>query len=194
VRPLLLALTLAPILAAMAAGPVAADCDGFVPPFREHATAARRIVIGDVIAVDPSAPWRDDQGRSSRFTLRVRYVLRGQADSVISLRDLPFLPCADHVIEARKGDRIALALNASGFTPRITFNTAAWIKGTPPDGGYERISVRDTFVLLDMKPPDTSIAAAGIEDPFPLAGLTVLLAGVATAVIVLLRRPPHWVH
>jgi hypothetical protein len=49
----------------------------------------------------------------------------------MELRDLAFLPCADHVLVVHRGDRIALALGASGFRPRITFDMAAWIKGTP---------------------------------------------------------------
>lgn len=177
------ATTLALGLAAVGATPVVADCDGPVPSFRDYAGSADRIVIGDVTAVDPTAPWTDDQGRSSRFTLRVRYVLRGQADAVMTLRDLAFLPCADHIIIAREGDRIALALGATGF--EMTFDTVAWIRGTPPDffDSIERITVAEVFSLVGTTAPDTAIAVLPDEPSSPIGGIAVLLAGFVGGVI-----------
>lgn len=67
-----LALSLAGL--GLTASPVAAACDGPFPSFRDAVGSAERIVIGDVIAADP-----DDPGLASRFTLLVRYVLRGDA-------------------------------------------------------------------------------------------------------------------
>jgi hypothetical protein len=185
------ATTLALGLAALGATPVAADCDGPVPSFRAYAGSADRIVIGDVIAVDPTAPWTDDQGRSSRFTLRVRYVLRGHADAVMTLRDLAFLPCADHIIIAREGDRIALALGATGFEPKITFDTVAWIRGTPPNffDSIERITVAEVFSLVGKTAPDTSTTALP-DEPSPIGGIAVLLAGFVGGVIGWRRGVP----
>jgi hypothetical protein len=189
---LAVASSLAVALTATTAGRALADCDGPVPSFRDHAESAKRIVIGDVVAVDPSAPWTDDWGRSSRFTLRVRYALRGQAESVMALTDLAFLPCADHIIIAREGDRIAVALDATGFTPPISFTTVAWISGTPPDfAGIERITVSEAFALVGLDPPDTSTAREGSNDPFPWSALAAAIAGISAALAAWRRRSPE---
>jgi hypothetical protein len=150
------------ILAAVATpSMVLADCDGSVLPFREFAPTAERIVIGEVVAVDPGAPWVDAEGRSSRFTLRVEHVLRGPAADVLPLRDLAFLQCADHIILARKGDRIALAERASNPLLDFKFDTVAWIKGTPWRDDVERISVAEAFSLIGLPLPETSTGSAG---------------------------------
>jgi hypothetical protein len=101
---------------AFAVGPlqVAAECDGPVPSFSGAVATAKRVVIGDVVAVregglvKPAA----SAGSSSRFTLRVRYAVVGDAEKSMEIRDLLTQPCAG-VVQAREGDRIALAFNAT---------------------------------------------------------------------------------
>lgn len=178
-------IALALVVATAAAGPALADCDGPVPSFRDHAAEAKRIVIGDVIDVDRGAPWTDDQGRSSRFTLRVRYVIRGPAERVMSLRDRAFLPCSDHIIIARKGDRVALALDAKGFQPPITFDTVAWIRGTPPEfAGIEQTTVREAFRLVGRELPETSTAPTPVNRQPSPGVLAALLAAAVTGTIL----------
>ena len=189
--PIVAAAALALGFSVVGPAPAAASCDGPVPSFREHATSAARIVIGDVIAVDDRAPWGDDLGRSSRFTLRVHFVLRGRAPSVMHLRDRAFLPCPDHIIVARKDDRIALALGATGFSPKITFDTVAWIRGIPPAfAGIERITVAQAFALVGLAPPETAMASQPIEPVVPLESAAVLLVGLAGWAIAWRRRFP----
>ncbi len=114
--------------------PVAAECDGPVPSFRDALATAKRVVIGDVIAVRDGGLARaaTNNGWSSRFTLRVRYTPVGDAGRTMEINDLPTQPCAG-VIQAREGDRIALAFDATDFSPAIQVNTVAWIRGTPWD-------------------------------------------------------------
>lgn len=185
------AATLALGFAAVGAPPVVADCDGSVPSFRVHAASADRIVIGDVISVDPTSPWTDDRGRSSRFTLQVRYVVRGPADAVMTLRDRAFLPCADHVILAGTGDRIALALGATGFEPPIRFDTVAWIGGTATDfAGIERMTVAEVFLLVGQTPPETATAAPSTDGtPPPIGFVAAVLAGLVGGAIAWRRVP-----
>ena len=157
-----------------------------MPSFREHATSAGHVVIGDVVAVDPSSPWRDEQGGSSRFTLRVDHAIRGQFERTMRLRDLAYLPCSDHIVVVRKGDRIALAIGASGFAPRIDFSTAAWIEGTPLPFG-ERTTVPEVFTLFGLRPPDTSTVTATPEQPLGRALPISVLAGCFAAVVAYRR-------
>ncbi|MFI5101329.1 MAG: hypothetical protein ACHQE5_12585, partial [Actinomycetes bacterium] len=75
---------------------------------------ARRIVIGDVVAIASGglkSPGTD--GRSSRFTLRVRYVLRGTAPRVMEIRDVIVGDCTGDALVARMGNRVALALDGT---------------------------------------------------------------------------------
>jgi len=134
--------------------PASAECDGPVPSFRAVAPTAERVVIGDVVAVRPRA--QDGSGGSSRFTLRVRFVLRGEAPKVMEINDLSTQPCAADVI-ARVGDRIALAFDGIEYTPPTRVNTVAWIRGTPPSFvGVETISLARTFQILGLSVPETS--------------------------------------
>ncbi len=171
-------------LAAIDVAPVAADCDGPVPSFREHARQATRVVIGKVVAVDLAAPWTDSDGRSSRFTLEVQHVLRGPREPSLTLRDLEYLGCADHIITARPGDQIALALDAIGFSPPMRFNTVAWVDGQPFGEGVERITVREAYLLLGVPLPEEQVPPAATSDrPIPLAVLALVpLAAVVTVV------------
>lgn len=158
---------------------VAAECDGPVPSFRDALSTAKRVVIGDVIAmrggglVKPAV----SDGWSSRFTLRVRYTPVGDAQRTMEISDLPTQPCASVVI-AREGDRIALAFDATDFTPPIQVNTVAWIRGTPWDFiGVETITVAEIFRSLDLTPPDTStIAERPAREP-PIGLLLALAMG-----------------
>jgi hypothetical protein len=138
--------------------PAVAECDGPVPSFRKAVATAQRIVIGDVVDVrrggllEPQA-----DGRSTRFTLRVRQVLLGEAPRLMDIRDLVTQPCAGTVI-ARAGDRIAIAFDAVDFTPPIAVNAVAWIRGTPPTEEYEAIKQTEVFELLGLDAPDTALA------------------------------------
>ena len=167
-----------------------AECDGSMISFRENATLARRVVIGRVTSVDATAPWRDENGASSRFTLRVHHAIRGPFENSMTLRDLAYLNCSDHILQVRKGDRIALALGIPERGGRI--NTAAWIDGTPFPFG-ERISVRETFALFDLTPPDTAtVSPAPAADPRRIDASPLLLASVFIVSLRLaLRRLEH---
>jgi MYXO-CTERM domain-containing protein len=184
-------------LTAATARPVSASCDGPIPSFREFAAAASRIVIGRVTAVDSTAPWRDDEGRSSRFTLRIDYVVRGESPATMEVRDAAFLGCADHIVIARVGDEIALAFDVPGLLGEGSLSTIpAWVKGTPMEwGGAETITVREVFSLVGKTvPPATSTDAAtsapGSTPIWPAFG--VLAAFLATAWVQRRRRPSPW--
>jgi hypothetical protein len=163
------------------AAPVAASCDGPVPSFRAVVATARRVIVGDVVGVAPSAlsAGRTD-GRSARFTLRVRNVLRGEAPAVIEIRDLPTQPCAS-VVLARTADRIALAFDALDFEPPIHVNTAAWIRGTP-FSGFETITLAQVLSLVS--PPATAtLAREPKDDESPLAAILIALVGMAAFLV-----------
>lgn len=167
----------------------AAECDGPVPSFRDALATAKRVVIGDVIAVRDGGlvEAAASDGWSSRFTLRVRYTPVGAAQQTMDIRDLPTQPCAG-VIQAREGDRIALAFDATDFSPPIQVNTVAWIRGTPWDFiGVETISVAEVFRLLDLTPPDTATLPEEPPQELPV-GLLVALATGALAGSLVWRR------
>lgn len=170
---------------------MSAECDGPIPSFRDATSTAKRIVIGDVIAVAPGGlvePGAD--GRSSRFFLQVRYVLRGQAPSVMEIRDLPTQPCAPGLIAA-EGDRLALAFDAIDFTPPIKVNTVAWIRGMAPDWiGIEMITVPEAFALVGLNPPDTSAEPEPVDrvEMTPRALLAVTTGLLALIVLALRFR------
>jgi hypothetical protein len=179
-------------LTAATTRPVIASCDGPIPSFRQFAATSPRILIGRVTAVDSTAQWRDDEGRSSRFTLDVEYVVRGESSIVIDVRDAAFLPCADHIIIARVGDRIALAFDVPGLMGDETVSTIpAWISGTPmPWGGAETITVREVFSLVGKAvPPATSTEAARpARESAPTWPPLGVLAACLTAVWLEWRR------
>jgi hypothetical protein len=186
-------------LAATTARPVIASCDGPVPSFRQFAATSPRILIGRVTAVDSTAEWRDDEGRSSRFTLNVEYVVRGESSPVIDVRDAAFLPCADHIIIARVGDQIALAFDVPGLMGDESVSTIpAWINGTPmPWGGAETISVREVFSLVGKAvPPATSTEAArSAPKSAPMwPAIGVLAACLIAGLLEWRRRGPRAPH
>lgn len=162
------------------ATPVGAECQGPVPSFRDVAPTAQRVLIGDVVAVQTGGLTEPDgSGHSSRFTLRVRYVPRGTAPAVMEISDLPTQPCAG-VMVARVGDRIALALDGTDYTPPIPVNTIAWIRGSPPfnDPMFETITVAEVYALLGLAPPPTSTVPtiAGPATPRGDAQLPIVVA------------------
>lgn len=170
---------------AVDAGSVAAECQGSPPSFRDALSTAERIVVGDVVALRDGglAEPRPNRPSSSRFTLRIRYVLRGQAPAVVQIRDLVAQPCAG-VIVARKGDRIAIAFDALDYTPPIRVNAVAWIRGTP-ELGNETITEMGLFRRLGLQAPDTAIVTphppknAPVSEPafLAVAGLLGLALG-----------------
>lgn len=176
---------------ALAVGPlqVAAECDGPVPSFRDALATAKRVVIGDVIAVRAGGlvEAAASDGWSSRFTLRVRYTPVGDAPQTMEINDLPTQPCAAGV-QARKGDRIALAFDATDFRQPVQVNTVAWIRGTPADFvGIETITTAEVFRLLDLTPPDTATLPDQRTQTLPFGLLVALAAG--TLAVSLAWRP-----
>jgi hypothetical protein len=64
----------------------------------------------------------------------------------------------------------------------------AWIRGTPPNfDSIERITVAEVLSLVEKSAPDTSTAAAP-DEPSPIGGIAVLLAGFVGGVIGWRRR------
>jgi hypothetical protein len=167
-----------------------AECDGPAVSFRDRAGEAPLVVVGDVSSSDPNATERDDLGRTSRFSLRVLYVLRGEASGSHLVEDLPAGPCSSRIL-ARPGDRIALAL---GLTDKLLFGdkswgAVAWIRGTPLEyEGIERTTVADAFRVLGLQPPDTSMSRPPNQG-VPFGALMALIAlSTATAATVGLAR------
>lgn len=190
---------------------VAADCDGPMPEFDKVVRTAQTIVIGEVVAVHPGGAWDPAFGGiASRFTLKIEHLIRGAADEIVEVKDLPSQPCSS-VIGARLGDRIALAVNGTAFTPPVQANMIAWIDGPPPPdfgggdpAGPRSYSVEQVYALAGSEPPPASadpspatsldgVAAATSSDPPILLGvgvalmLVVLVLGV---VILRTRRQP----
>lgn len=189
-RLVVAAVSLAATLLALFPAGALADCDGVIPPFGEFAPTASRIVIGEVTSTDPNAPWKGGHGASSRFTLRIDYVVRGSAASVLTVRDQPFLPCADHIIQARPGDRIALAfdiaLNLEGFgaAPDAKFATIAWVAANAPREWWEveQLTVAEVYELAGEPPPTDTLS----DDPARSAGTEPLIAAVVSALVTVL--------
>jgi hypothetical protein len=177
----LLGAAIAPFaLSLLAAGPAAAECDGPVPSFREAIPTARTIFVGDVTALHAS-PWNGDDGRSTRFTVRVLWLLRGTASSSKEIRDLDPIGCNSY-IRARVGDRIAFALHATGSRIPHVYSTVALVQGDPPKmTGLESISLADVFRLARRSPPDTATEARSRRDP----PLLPVVAGLVTLLVVL---------
>jgi hypothetical protein len=175
---LLAGVTVGVALAGAGAGTASAECDGPFPSFRDALTSAERVVIGDVLEVQPSELWDGGDGRSSRFSLGVRHVLRGSAPAVMPIRDLPTQPCASMVV-ARVGDRIAIAFDATDYTPPMPVNAVAWIAGTPVFEGLERYTVEEVFSLMgEPLPAVDGEAKSWAIGPIALVALLLLAAVV----------------
>ncbi len=187
------AATLAMGALAIGGSPVAAECSGSPPSFRDALSTAERIVVGDVVALSDGglAEPRPNRQSSSRFTLRIRYVLRGQAPAVIKIRDFVTQPCAG-VIVAREGDRIVVAFDALDYTPPIRVNAVAWIRGTPSGEGNETITVAGLFRRLGLPAPDTAIATPRAPDDAPSSEPALLaVAGLFGLVFGWRRSTPR---
>jgi hypothetical protein len=113
------------------AGGTAADCQGEPPPFAETVASAKQIVIGDVVNVDAGND--AGQGRSRRFTLQVSNVVRGEPAARLDIDNVMTQPCAGDIVAAL-GDRIALALNATAFTPRSRRTGSRGSEASRPKG------------------------------------------------------------
>jgi hypothetical protein len=180
------------------AGPVAAECDGPIPSFRAVVGTAKRVIIGEVVAVHPSELTAEGtDGRSSRFTLRVTDVPRGRAPETMEIVDLPTQPCAGHVV-ARVGDRLAIAFDAIDFEPPIRLNTAAWLRGVPPSSEFdlmtefESTTREEVYALLGLEPPDTSVAPLTEVVPGGLPWWPNVVAVVAGGIAGWLGSSPRW--
>ncbi len=143
------------------------ECDGPYPSFKNAAPTARRIVIGEVVAAFPG-PVGPQDGRTSRFTLRGRSVLEGDAPIEIGVIDLQSQQCAGYIL-ARPGDRIAIAFDGHEFGQVV--NAVAWLEGEPPDlVGIESTTVAAVYALAGRPPPVvTSLTAA----PGPTTGWSI---------------------
>jgi len=178
------ALLLGTGLLMIVAGPVAAECDGPIPPFREYAPTANRIVIGTVTRIDRT---NDAFGRSPRFTLRVTDVLRGPQVRTLEVRDLAYLPCSGSWIQAALGEQIALAIGAHGFDPPITFATMAWIRATAPVSAEDQMT-RAEVVALVRGAPDTDAEPPSVRRDVAPAVPPVLALAALAGVLVWLAR------
>jgi hypothetical protein len=176
---LFIATLLAIALAGQLAPPVRAECDGPHPAFERTVATARRLVIGEVVAVRPGGRWEvDDFGVSSRFNVRVDVVLRGGSPPVLEIDDVMTQPCAAPLV-ARRGDRVLLALDGSDFVPPMPANMIAWIGGEPVrDAGFEtRLSLQEAFALVGRPVPEPNAPESG-----PDGGAALLAVGAAAAV------------
>lgn len=166
-------------LASQLAPPVHAECDGPHPTFDRTVATARRLVIGEVVAVRPGGIWDDhDLGVSSRFSVRVDVILRGGSPPRLEIDDVMTQPCAAPLV-ARRGDRILLALDGSDFAPPVSTNMIAWIDGEPiSDVGFEtRLSLQEAFALVGRPVPEPNAPESG-----PDGSAALLAVGAAAAV------------
>ena len=183
--------------------PVLADCDGPFPAFRQLVKSAKTIVIGDVVAVSRGGAWDAvDGGVSSRFTLKIAFLLRGSSDATIEVDDLPTTQCAS-VVGARLGDRIALAVDGSAFDRPSGVNMVAWIDAVPPPGfGPGSISQADTFSVNEVfaligqempspRDPESPPVGAEPSQSLILPGLLAATLVGAIAFAALVRRRVH---
>lgn len=164
--------------------PVLAECNppGADPSVRPALQAAKRILVGTVVAVeddDPGGVYPPDT--SYRFTLDVDRVLRGSATRTLEVDRLETDACLAW-IPARLGDRIVLALD-TGRANGMATNTAGWLAGRPPEGApFDVITLDEVESIVGAPtppaPPATSTAPAASPpaalDPGVLVGVFVL--------------------
>ncbi|MFP5342893.1 MAG: hypothetical protein ACLGIJ_08220 [Candidatus Limnocylindria bacterium] len=179
----MLAGSLAAIAAAGRVEVVAAECDGPYPSFTNAAPTASRVLIGQVVAIDPGpdAP-PDEAGRTSRFFLRGWSVL--EDDRIVEERfeDVQSQPCAGYVV-GRVGDVIALAIGGRDFEPPQVVNAVAWIQGVPPQRiGIETVTIADVYMLVGRPMPDPLPMAAAAPRTSPV--LPVLIAAGSIALLL----------
>jgi hypothetical protein len=183
VRVAVLAACLAALTASGRAEVVAAECDGPYPSFANAAPSASRVLIGQIIAIDPGpeAPL-DEAGRTSRFVLRGWSVLEDDRLVEERVEDLQSQPCAGYVV-GRVGDAIALAIDGRDFEPPQVVNAVAWVQGAPPQLiGIESVTVADVYALVGRPMPDPlPIASAG---PTSSPALPLLIGAGSIALIL----------
>jgi hypothetical protein len=76
------------------------------------------------------------------------------------------------------GHRIALAFDATDFTPPVRENTVAWIRGTPPEfAEIETITTAEIYRRLGLNVPDTATLHDQRTQEPPLGILMAILAG-----------------
>ncbi len=163
------------------AGPVAAECNPPGPDasFRRAVPFASRVVIGTVVEVRPDGVHPlGDEGPSSRFTLAVAEVLRGEAPVRLRLERLETGNCM-RWLAVRTGDEIALALDVRQTEPALARNTAAWIRGEHYLGAFETMTIADVHELVRVAAPDTATAPEDGEG----AGPTLVSSVIATLVV-----------
>jgi hypothetical protein len=119
-------------------------------------------------------------GRSHRFTIQVTNVLRGDRSARVDVNDVISQPCSGY-LTASMGDRIALALDATAFSPAVEANGAAWLIGRPPDG-FVSTTIEDVFKLAGVPMPAPA-AAAPLPDATPL-WLGPAVWGLAVALVL----------
>jgi hypothetical protein len=161
---------------------VSAECDGPIPSFRAATATAQRIVVGNVVGVAPGGLSDGADGRSSRFTLAVLHVLRGEAPHIMEIRDLATQPCAP-VVVARIGDQIAIAFDAVDFDPPLRVNTVAWIAGAPAFDSIERVTVAEAFELAGIEVQGPLEPVPPADDDWPVL-LIVAPGGGAVAFLL----------
>jgi hypothetical protein len=174
----------------LVAGPhrVLAECDGPYPSFRNVAPGAERILIGEVVQVDPAGE-RHDDGRTAGFVLHGQSVLEGGRAVDEVFQDVPTQQCAGMIV-ARVGDVIAVAFRGRDFEPPQVVNAVAWIEGDAPELiGVERISVPEIYQLAGVPMPVPSARVADVVFPASKAlALTAAVAALAAAILIVRRR------
>jgi hypothetical protein len=180
VRRLLTAASIAILGLLGLAGGAAADCNGPPPPFAETVASAKQIVIGDVVAVRARADWAG--GRANRFTIQVSHVVRGKPFVTLDINDVMTQPCSGQIL-AEMGDRIALALDATAFTPAVEANGVAWIAGQPPEG-FEMTTIENVYKLAGVPMPETTVAFDTAEATPPWLGPALWGLGVGLVFVI----------
>ena len=159
-----------------------------MPDWKEQIRKQLAELMGGKIWVE------SEEGKGSEFIVGVALKKapppHSESSPVIDIRDAAFLACADHIIIARVGDRIALAFDVPGLMGDETVSTIpAWIDGTPW-GGAETITVGEVFSLVGMAvPPATSTEAArSAPESAPMWPPFGVLAACLTAGLLEWRR------
>jgi hypothetical protein len=180
VRAAILAGCLAGLVASGRVEVVAAECDGPYPSFTSAAPTASRVLIGQIVAIDPGpeAPL-DEAGRTSRFVLSGWSVLDDDRLVEERFEDLQSQPCAGYVV-GRVGDAIALAIDGRDFEPPQVVNAVAWVQGEPPQrSGIETVTIADVYALVGRPMPDPLPMASAAPTTSPALPLLIGAGSIA---------------
>jgi hypothetical protein len=161
--------------------PAAADCASGPAPFAESVANAKRIVIGDVVAVVPIKDLRG--GLSGQFTIQVSDVVRGDAVARLDMSYEMADPCSGNTIVARIGDRIALAFEATAFSRPLEVTGVAWIVGQQP-GGFEMTTVEDVYRLAGVPMPEPRAVDVAPDPTSPWLGPALWGLGVGLVFVI----------